>query len=212
MALYPQTLDGLRSRIITETVRNDLADDLASLLDTEIASAIGYYENERWWFNESRTTGVLTIGQEYTPLPSNFIFIDSFYITVGMVRYELTPRSMEYIEDQYTVPQVGQPTDYAVFGPSARLWPTPNLAFPTIWLTVGNVTPVLDYGDGSSANFWTQQGADLIVARVKMNLYRDQFRDADGLALSTNAESAAYKTLKGDTNRRVSTGKIRYRW
>lgn len=217
MALFPQTLDGLRNRIITETVRNDLADDLASILDQQIASAVDYYESERWWFNEVRTNSTFTAGGEYQAIaPVGYNTIDALYIVIGGVRYWLTPRSMEDLENLYTVPQVGQPTDYAVFGTNVRLWPTPNIAYQAIWLTINAVTPTLDYtkplGSNTSANMWTQGGQDLITSRVKMNLYRDQFRDSDGLLLATAAEKAAYATLKGTSNVLLSTGKIRSHW
>lgn len=213
MALFPQTLDGLRNRIITETVRNDLADDLASILDQQISSAIDYYEAERWWFNEGRdATGAMTPGSQYVTPPANFRIIDAFYIVIGGVRYHLTPRSREDIEAMYTVPQIGQPTDYAMTGNSARVWPTPNIAYPTIWLTINTVTPVIDYTVGTSTNTWMSLGQDLITSRVKMNLYRDQFRDSDGLLLATAAEKAAYADLKGETNQRISTGRIRASW
>jgi hypothetical protein len=210
------TLGDLRNRVILETVRDDLADDLASILDLQIASAIAYYQNERFWFNESRTTGTMTALNEYTALPSGYLFIDAFYIVIGGVRYWLKPRSMEDIESLYTVPQVGQPTDYANFSGQARLWPTPNMNYQTIWLTVSEVTPPLDFTvpgvSNTSTNDWMENAYDLITARVKINLYRDQFRDDSGLQGATLMEREAYSNLKGQSNRQLSTGRIRASW
>lgn len=205
------TLGDLRARIISETNRDDLGDVLASNLDLAIQGAIAQYANERFWYNEAETTTAFVPNNQYLPLPTGQHIVDAFYVVIGNVRYKLTKRSMEYIEDQYTTPQFGQPTDYCEFLTNARVWPCPQIAYPAIWLTVSDVTP-LDYTDPTSSNYWTNEAYDLTTAQAKLRLFRDQFRDADGAELSKAQMSEAYENIKGESNRRVGTGRIRSRW
>lgn len=207
------TLGDLKARIVSETNRDDLLDDLATALNTAISDAIGTYANERFWFNESRTVGQLTAGQEYTPLPSGVRTIDQFYITVGGVRYRLSKREMDEIEGLYTVPQIGQPTDYAIFGDQARLWPTPNIIYPTIWLTVSDVLPtIVDFTIDAQSNAWTNQGQWLISQKAKALLYANTFKDPQNASIAAQSEQDAYGNLKGESNRRIATGRVRPSW
>jgi hypothetical protein len=208
------TLGDLKTRIITETNRDDLADTLASSLTTVIQSAIDYYAAERFWFNEATTTATCVIGNQYLAIPTGIRFEDSIFLIVGNVRYRLRKRQMTEIESLYSTPISGQPTDYATFGTNIRLWPTPNLTYSTIWDGVSDVT-ALDYGDDTSSNYWTVQGYDLITARAKIILYRDYLSALvtdPRLQLAGAQESSAYDRLKGETNRRISTGRIRASW
>lgn len=203
------TLGDLKTRIITEVNRDDLQDDLADLLDTYIASAIVYYSNSRFWFNETTSTSVLNIGAQYQPLPGGLRVVDEVFIIIGNVRYRMNRREMDEIESLYSVPMTGQPTDYCIFDDNIRVWPTPSTAWQLIWLTITDVTPLTD---DASSNFWTNEGADLIDARTRYLLYRDAFRDAEGATSAKLAEDEAYRNLKGQTNRRIGVGRIRASW
>ena len=199
------SLGDLKQRIITESNRDDLADDLAAQLSTTIANAIGYYEQERWWFNEIRTTAFTTAGDQYTTYPADFVFLDRLFLVVGNVRYDVTPRSVEWIEGMYSVPLTGQPIGYCSIGNQVRWWPTPPVVYQTIWIGLTRVTPALV--DDNSTNYWTNEGADLIVARSLKMLYRDVFNDPR-VGNAQAAETEAYNSLKGWSNRRMTTGRV----
>src|SRR5262249_45380132 len=115
-------------------------------------------------------------------------------------------------EDLYSVPMTGQPTDYCYYEGTIRVWPTPNIAYPMVWLTVTDVTPALDYNDDSSTNAWTVQGYDLIDARARYLLYRDYLPDTDGANLAQVAGTQALSSLRGQDNRLMGTGRIRPSW
>jgi len=208
------TLADLQNRIITEINRDDLADDLLSALNTAIQDAIGDFANERFWFNETRVTGTLSNGAEYTALPSGMHHIDSLFAIVGGVRFRLRKISMDHMEGLYTVPQVGQPTDWANFGTTARLWPTPNVDYPSIWLTISDVTPTIDWSapDTTISNNWTNEGQWLISSRAKRQLYRNVIKDYEAAAAAQSDEEDAYANLKGESNRRIMTGRMRPSW
>lgn len=208
------TLGDLKTRIITETTRDDLADDLATSLILIIQDAIDYYAAEPWWFNQQRVTSACAIGNEYVVRPSGMRVLNKPFILLGGVRYDLTRRDMAYIEGLYTTPQTGQPTDYCEFVTNVRLWPTPNLAYTIIWLDTGDVA-ALDYSDDTSTSYWTNEGQTLIRARCKYVLYRD-FLSATTtdprIALAKAAMDEAYDRLKAESNRRMASGKVRAGW
>jgi len=208
------TLSDLKTRVQTELNRDDLADDLADSLTLSIQQSIDYYSKSRFWFNEGRTTTTMTIGDEYTNLPSDLRFIDKVFLVVGNVRYRMIVREMTDIEALYTTPIRGQPTDYAVFGTQIRTWPTANVAYTLIWEYVKDVT-ALDYNNPNSSNYWTTQGYDLITARTKIYLLRDYLSAMETdprYQLALDQENSAYNRLKGETNRRLSTGRIKASW
>lgn len=208
MATYPSTLGGLRTRIITETNRDDLADDLATALDSVISDAIEFYAAQRWWWNEARVTSTCTIGSEYINRPTGARIIDKPFLLIGGVRYDMTKRSMEYLEGLYTTPLNGQPTDYCEFGTQCRFWPTPNLAYTIVWLDVADVT-ALDYSDAASTNAWTNYAPQLISARARMIFFRDYFKADLDFARASAAEKEWYGRFKGESNRRIGTGYVR---
>jgi hypothetical protein len=208
------TLGDLKSRIIDETNRDDLADDLLSALNRVIADAIDYYAAERWWFTEVRTTSTCTIGNEYLALPSGVRLLDRPFLLVNQVRYPLAKRSMEEIEQFNTVVVTGQPTDFAVFGSNIRLWPWPAQAYTVVWLEVPDAT-ALDYGNDNASNVWTLNAAPLLAARSKIILYRDYLSASEQdprIANAMRQEQEAYSRLRAETNRRLSSGRIKPSW
>jgi hypothetical protein len=209
------TLGDLKTRIITETNRDDLVDDMSVALAGIIGKAIDQYANEAWWFNELRLTIPCVSGNAYAPIPPNVRRIDRLRLIIGGVRYPLTVRAWDDIESLYSVPQVGQPTDVALVNGQLYMWPTPNQAYPVIWQAIADVTPVIDFTDDSVSNIWTNDGQDLITAQSKIRLYRDYLSavatDPRGLQ-AVAQEADAYAQLRARSNRWMATGKVAAGW
>ncbi len=215
------TLGELRSRIVLECVRDDLTDAPSSdptavstdTLNQAIARAIEYFADKRFFFNESRVTNSTTGGSEYVTLPTGLRFLDLLSVTVGSNRYPLTMRDYAWTEQMLGYgPTNGQPTDFSISGTQVRLYPAPNIAYTLTWLGVFDVTPALDYTSDASSNAWTTYGEDLIAARARMLLMRDNFRDPEGATLAGLAEKEALDNLRGFTARRIGTGSVRASW
>lgn len=210
------TYADLKARIIRETTRADLADDLAPSLTQAINSAIEHYADQRFWWNELITTSVTIANNEYVSLPTGVTLrrLDRFAITVGATQYPLSEVPLKTLEDWAKAIQTqGQPTTFAVYGatdtPTYRLWPRPNAVFPLTWIGVTDETALSADAD---TNSWTTYGYDLITARAKYLLYRDQFRDNEGATFAAIAEKDALTKLKGETARRLGTGRVRSSW
>lgn len=216
------TLGELKARIAREANREDLLDAPSSsdptavstdTLDLVISRSIEYYAESRFFFNEDRKTNTTTASNEYVNLPDGFRILDQLSVTVGGNRYPLRMQPYEVIETWlgYAV-TAGQPTDFSISEGQARLYPLPNIAYTLTWLGIFDVAPALDYADDSSTNSWTTHGEDLIAARSVYLLCRDYFRDPDRAALASGAEKEALDNLKGNTARRVGTGRFRPSW
>jgi hypothetical protein len=88
----------------------------------------------------------------------------------------------------------------------------PNTAYPLTFLGVADVTPALDYSDGTSTNAWLTDGYDLLAARVRYLLYRDYFRDAEGANIALGAEQEALADLRNSVSQLLGTGRMRGSW
>lgn len=200
---------------MSETVRDDLADDLKVQFDQMIRGAIEEWATQHFYFNEGRVTQPLVPLAEFQTIPTTIRIIDSLWLTVGSSRYELLKRSMEEIEDLSVVANVGQPTDYCEFGGQIRVYPAPNLPYQIIIICVQDVTPALDFSLDASTNAWTQVGEDLITATTKKRLYRDYlsaFAQDPRLQLAIVQEGEALSILTARSNRKIATGRVRPGW
>lgn len=210
------TLGDLKQRIISETLRDDLADDLAPQLTVLIQKSIDQYAANRWWFNEKRASVPTVIGVSTVALPIDFRFLDQADLQVGAVAYTLRLLQATEIDDLYTAGTInGQPTNVAIVNANLYLWPTPNKVYPVLLRYVADVAPALDYTADTSANFWTNQGQDLITARVKLRLYRDYLSSSlqdPRVVAANNQEQEAYSRLRSEHNRRLSSERVRAGW
>lgn len=210
------TLADLKQRIISETLRDDLADDMASDLNLIIQKSIDQYAANRWWFNERMATLATVPGSEFVALPDDFRFLDQVDLKVGGVAFRMSLRQAVEIDNLYASSETGgQPTDYAVLGANLYLWPKGATVYGMTMRYVADVLPRLDYAVPTSANFWTNEGQDLITARAKLRLYRDylsaQLQDPRVIS-ANNQEEEAYSRLRSEHNRRLTTGRVRAGW
>ena len=209
------TLLDLKTRIISETTRDDLADDLAAQFSNIIFKSIEQYAAERWWFNEARVVVQTVPGQQTVAYPTGARIIDGLYLEQngGAVRWPISVRSIDEFESLNQPAVQGQPSDYLVSGSLVYLFPTPNAVYSLAWDLIADVKPVLQADTDS--NFWTNQGQDLIVAQTKLRLYRDYLSAVatdPRLSLAAAQEDAAYSRLRAESSRRTSTGRVKPAW
>jgi hypothetical protein len=210
-------LGELKRRIISETLRDDLADDMKLDLDLLIQKSIDEYAARRWWFNEKAADAPMVIGSPFADLPPDFRYGDSLNLHIGGIGYGLTLRDVGDIDSRYLAgPINGQPTEYAVLQTSFYLWPAPSDdTWRLVTRYVADVSPALDYALDASSNVWTNEGSDLVVARVKLRLYRDYLSvmaTDPRIANATAQEADAYSRLRSEHNRRLTTNKVKAGW
>lgn len=191
------TLADLKTRIIAEMVRDDLSDDLAAQLLIHIQKACRYYQNEKFWFN-SLVASVSTVANTATiDIPSTFVRVDQVVIPAyGSELQEQTLGGMPIY------PVYGPPNQYAYYNDQLTLYPIPNAVYSLELTGVAHAdAPAVD----ADTSFWTNEAADLIVARTKMTLFRDQFRDPEGTQLAQADAQEVLAQLKRETARRLET-------
>ena len=200
-----------------------------SPIQNAIQSAIAKYERERFYFNDLQIKTPLTgpypwmtvLGQEYygdhdwtNPNLSSVASIKEMWVFVNQNRYEMFPRTAEYIAGISVNPAVvGYPTDYSYTGQQIRFYPIPDGNYPIGVLGTKRFDPLVNTTD---SNAWTQDAYDLIRTEAKMLLARGVLYDEEvesacsrDLYGDGNSSSRGYiYALKGETTRRVGMGRV----
>lgn len=189
----------MKARIISEMIRDDLADgeEFEAQLALHVHQACEFYAARKFWFNSVVTTATTTADVQDMDIPAGVrvverVTIPSIYTTVQEVQLGM----IEEIEVS------GAPQYYAYYNNALRFWPIPDQAYTVKIYGIAQIdAPAL----AADTSVWTNEAQDLIVGRVKKNLCRAQFRDADGAALAASEEQEAYDRLLRETSRRLET-------
>lgn len=195
------TYSDLKSRIISEMVRDELEDDRAADLARHIQAAIRFYQNRNWWFLKKSGTVPTVAAQNYITRPAGYRQITR--ISIPALGIDLDHETLEDLEslDEPTA-QTGQPQAYAegAGGATLRLWPTPNAVFT---LKVIGSSLLADLSDDADDTVWTNDLAqDLICAHAKMTLFRDIFRDPDAARDTIGAVKEALSAIERENTTR----------
>jgi len=192
------TYSALKTRIVTEMVRDDLAagEALEDTLDTHFGMACEYYADEKFWFNSLIATATTTASTINVALPAAFRRIDR--VTLTAYDTELIPTTIGDFEDYATT---AIPTHWAWYNDNIRLYPTPDATYTLRFYGIAQVDA--PSGDADE-NIWTTEAQHLIVAHTKMSLARGVFRDAGGVELFQGEAIDQLKKLRRETARRLS--------
>ncbi len=206
------TLAVMKARIADELSR----DDLTSQIAYAISDAIKAYEDERFFFNESRALTFTTVdGQEFydSDDSANIALIqkiDYVVVYVGDQPYTLTyerPEDMETMSLGSTTE--GTPWSYTWYGEQIRLYPTPDQEYTVrIGASYKLAEPATD---GETGNAWMTHAERLIRSRAKLELVLHVLFDDEMGANLGQAVKEAFDQLKGRTNRLTQSDKARVR-
>jgi hypothetical protein len=187
------TLAELKTRIRLETNKDDIASggEAETALTTALTQAVEYYSDELFWFNRASGSGNTSASTATIALPSG-------------IRYPLavsysgeTLRKADLDEIEYRT-ETGLPTRWAENEGAIQLWPIPDATYS---LSVFGLASTALPADGAS-NIWTSEAVDLIAARTRFLLFRDIWRDVEGVQLAASAEGEALSRLRKETRRR----------
>lgn len=210
-----------------------LADSVLALspIKNAILQAIAKWERESFYFTEvvqitNGSAWQTSSGQEVysdssspeawsSPLLSAIAEIKKMWILISGNRYEITPRTYQYIVDESVNPDVtGQPVDYAYAAQKVRLYPIPNDTYPIGFLGIKRPGTLVNDTD---SNAWTTDAYDLIRSEAKMQLARDVLNDTDAYQSAMRAiygdpslpsDRGFLYALKAEGTRRRAKGKI----
>lgn len=200
----------MKRRILRELNRSDLTSDASRAVHT----AIEFYADRRFWFNEERWDASTSAGQQYYPMPAGFRDIDELSVHINQNDYLLFRRHWQDIEDFSVSPNTytGYPTDYAVQRNELRLYPAPNDSYK---MTMTGLTNLAELSSDSVSNAWMTYGEEMIRSRACVDLIENLLQDYDEprSQLYRRREMEAFQNLKMESNRRIATGKSRKaRW
>lgn len=119
----------MQTRIADELSRTDLSSQIA----LEITSAIQFFQNERFWFNEDVMVTITTIsGQRNYTLPPNFGAVTTVRSQLGQMTYALEPRTIQYLDTiDWGNSFISSYLDYyTLFNGMIRLYPPPVANLP----------------------------------------------------------------------------------
>lgn len=163
---------------IKTTIANDInRTDLSAEISRAVQASIKFYENERFWFNETRAIAVTTDGTEYYDLPSSAVAIDSFTITINNNEYPLEAVGYLQIEQTYvpSTTYTGHPQIYALYDQKFRLYPIPDDSYTC---RVSYVEQLSALSASSDANAWTETGAEEMIRYRAMGIvYKTKFHN-----------------------------------
>jgi len=191
------TLGELKARISNEMNRDDLLDDLATVLADHIDEAIEFFADERFYFNAIVTQATCAAGSVTMNIPAgvrtiNRLTIPGVYVEVR----EVTLGELEKLQDGVSA----QPRYYAYYNDQIRFWPVPDKAYVLEFTGLAQINaPATD----ADSNVWTTTAYPLVSNRVKMTLARDVFRDPEGVQLYGSAAAESLQRLRRETAKRL---------
>lgn len=199
------TYGDMQARIADELGRADLTTQIQNAIKT----AIAFYENREWWFQEGSWTINTVIGAEHYPVPADMdsIVEDGTYIIVSGNRYPMKEESYQWIvENIFNTSLVGWPEKFAIFNELIWTYPLADNVYPMVfagWKRLPELT------DPNTSNDWTTTCEGLIRTRAKWDIALHVIRNYDLADRMKAAEMEALKNVEDRNVQQASSGKIK---
>ncbi len=192
------TLGDLKTRIILETDRDDMGSggEAEGALTNAISRAIEFYSGKEFWFNRGSGSGSTTGAVAYIARPAAVRIVK----TVSYLGQPLPKVPLDQIEYRT---ETGLPTRWADNEGNIQFWPIPDAVYA---LSVYGIAQVDAPTTDGQTTIWTVEAYDLIVARVRLLLYRDVFRDTEAAQLAKGAEDEELSNLRREGRAKAVTG------
>lgn len=204
------TLASLKSRIADDLARPDLTTQIAN----EITSAIQFYQNKRFYFNETRSSTFVTVATQarYTSsddadIPLFFDLDCVFLEDTNSQTHELSPYGidrMEHLQDNSA--SSGEPYAYLYHAQTFTLYPIPDAVYTV--RPIGAIVKAVPASDAETGNVWMTEAYELIRCRAKRYLAAHVLRDLEMAQVMGVAESEALMELQRRNMSRMTTGTI----
>ena len=190
----------MTTRILSELNRTDLSSQAADAIKT----AISYYGNDPWGFNETSTAISVVSGTYRYSLPADFITELAVAYDDSGYRYPLFKISIGTWDARFTTSYQSEPQDYCLFADSILFQPTPYDSYSAVLTYVHSLPELSD----SASNPWTIECEEMIRMRATADLLENVIRgqDAAQQAIICRArESEIYRRLRSKRERQQSS-------
>lgn len=204
------TLAIMKADLAEDFARDDPTDAIANA----ITRAIAYFQNERFYFNESRDLTFDTVADQPRYAPADdadipkFITLDGVFTTVAGQSRQLRPISVqdfEMLTDNSA--STGEPYAYSYFNMGFGLYPIPGSVY-TI-RPIGHVMKDAPAADDEAGNVWMTEAYQLIRARAAAEVALKKTRDYEYAQAMAIAMDSELDRLHRETSKRKATGHIR---
>lgn len=202
----------MKARIADELAR----DDLTSQIAYAITDAIEAYQDERFFFNESRAVTFTTVADQefYSSDDAAAIAtvqkIDYVFLYVGDQPYRLEAMTPDEIEAASTNGSFsGQSYAYCWYDEQIRLYPVPMSAW-TVRIGAA-VIAAAPSSDSETSNPWMTHAARLIRSRAKYELALHVLKDQELAGTMAEGVKEAFEQLKERTNQltQIERGRVK---
>lgn len=171
------TLGTMLTRIEGEINRTDIDSNIYDA----VVSAIAFYEQQQFYFNQATTTVVTVASQRYTNISgiTDFIYPISLRVTDSSNNYRLlSPCSFTEMEQRYiTDTSTGNIYEYAVFAERFYWWFIPNAVFTVTVNYIKSLTRPSSISDTTYTSSWMTDCEAMIRAKAKFYIYADTLRN-----------------------------------
>lgn len=203
--------------ILRSTIADDLArPDLTSQISAAITQAISFYQEERLFWMETRSSTFATVAAQsaYTSADSAsiplWIKIDDLFIEDSdSQRYgplcRLDQSEMEQLLD--TGASSGRPDSWSLYNDTFYFHPIPDAVYTV--RPMGQALVAEPSSDSEPNNQWMTKGFELLRSATKGYIFLHTMKDPDQASFMAIAAERELGKLRRDTSKRTATGQIR---
>ena len=206
------TRGGLKAIIADDLARADLS----TQIENAIEHAISERQEERFYFNETRTATFATVADQSTYTVTDDTDIPLFYELDGLTlmdsggqRFDLgspiDPVEMHLLLNSSAA--TGQPSCYTYFEESFVFHPIPDAVYTIT--PIGHIKITAPAADDTENNKWMTEAFQLLRADAKAYLYAHVIRDTEEAGVMVDAAQGALAKLRSRTSRKRASGYIR---
>lgn len=182
--------------------------DLSAYVLRYIKSAITFYENERFYFNEERAAMDTITAAEYYTLPTDFQKLDALIIEQNSVKSSLEPKPWAWIEEMSRSNYTAKPVYYALYRGELRLYPIPDRIYA---ISMGYVKRFATLSATNDTNAWLTDAERMIRSFAKAELYTHKIKGPDSSKIAADFRGYAEderNALQAETAKRTQLGVI----
>lgn len=185
---------------------NNTAVSVTSVQDA-INSAVKYWKQRKFWFNEAEDTVTLTVGDPILPTPSvDFLYFFPRYgvrIPYQQYVYDIVKVSPE-VYDTSNIQTQGRPYQYMWRDGVYVLYFYPDQTYTVVLTGIKNYAPMVNPND---TNDFTEYADQLILYDALSRLIAELRTDPDMAEYYIKRRDDEYKNLIMRNNKMVGTGR-----
>lgn len=159
---------------VVARIREDInrGSDYDARIKRAVAEAIRFYRSRRLGFNIKRAYAVLTSGNEYVRLPSDWIEADFLQLNDDTRREPMDEVTYDWIEDRHgPTDERGEPYKYAIQHRTLRLYPIPDRTYTLMLSFQYELKDVSVSASDLATNAWLDEGEELVRKHAMSELY-----------------------------------------